>query len=548
MVKALQKDQETTDTKLKEILNAIHQNQVNEKELIQSMDHQHEHAAFLQTLKDDLVHAKEKPLIPSPLQRLFSGMARVSRDDFFQQYDTGVPQDETIAGNENVLLLYSNRNALPPNHDGTGIPLLSVENATQHCNTLKIVMTQPDKQNECLALVGQWESYHVQKFMRLPNDGVKGSSSVSESNPLRHVSRLHIDTGLAQRIPTAPKVRDYNRQLVTYLSSFDAVLKKLMPIAARAAKDNTIVVMVCNHGQSELLMNFVCSSRARGLDLSQVLVFATDEETRDLAEGLGLVAFYSHVNFESMPKHAAGYYADDTFTEMMMAKLYSVHLISQLGYDLLFQDVDVMWYRNPLPFFSNFSHFDVIVQDDGARNIRFQPYSPNSGFYFARHNERTEYFIHSLLMAGPIILQSGSHQNAMAAILNEHSSWRGLHVKTWNRNMQELPNGYHFQTRKEYMKDIIQGNSHPIIFHMSWTSNKEEKRAKLEQMGDWYVKDMCVGSTAAKIRNIRKSKKIDIGGTCCKANPKVKCHYKDKPSRIPCKESPALEKNHPSFW
>jgi hypothetical protein len=131
MVKALQKDQETTDTKLKEILNAIHQNQVNEKELIQSMDHQHEHAAFLQTLKDDLVHAKEKPLIPSPLQRLFSGMARVSRDDFFQQYDTGVPQDETIAGNENVLLLYSNRNALPPNHDGTGIPLLSVENATQ---------------------------------------------------------------------------------------------------------------------------------------------------------------------------------------------------------------------------------------------------------------------------------------------------------------------------------------------------------------------------------------------------------------------------------
>lgn len=234
---------------------------------------------------------------------------------------------------------------------------------------------------------------------------------------------------------------------------------------------------------------------------------------------------------------------------MMMAKLYSVHLISQLGYDLLFQDVDVMWYRNPLPFFSNFSQFDVIVQDDGARNIRFQPYSPNSGFYFARHNQRTEYFIHSLLMmAGPIILQSGSHQNAMAAILNEHSSWRGLHVKTWNRNMQEFPNGYQFQTRKEYMKDIIQGNSHPIIFHMSWTSNKEEKRAYLEQMGDWYVKDMCVGRTAAKIRNIRKSKKIDIGGTCCKTKPKVKCHYRDKPSRIPCKDSPALEKNHPSFW
>lgn len=50
--------------------------------------------------------------------------------------------------------------------------------------------------------------------------------------------------------------------------------------------------MVCNHGQSELLMNFVCSANARNLDLSTVLVFATDEETKDIAEGLGLAAFF----------------------------------------------------------------------------------------------------------------------------------------------------------------------------------------------------------------------------------------------------------------
>jgi hypothetical protein len=50
--------------------------------------------------------------------------------------------------------------------------------------------------------------------------------------------------------------------------------------------------MVCNHGQSELLMNFVCAAHARNLDLSAVLVFATDEETKDIAEGLGLTAFF----------------------------------------------------------------------------------------------------------------------------------------------------------------------------------------------------------------------------------------------------------------
>ena len=153
-------------------------------------------------------------------------------------------------------------------------------------------MTEPDKRNECLALVGQWESYHVQKFMRLPQDGVKGA--VSLANPLRHVSRLHMDSGLAQRIPTPPKVKEYNHQLVKYLSNLDTVLEELKPIAQQVARNNTIIAMVCNHGQSELLMNFVCSSRARGLDLSQVLVFATDVETRDLAQGLGLAAFYNH--------------------------------------------------------------------------------------------------------------------------------------------------------------------------------------------------------------------------------------------------------------
>ena len=47
--------------------------------------------------------------------------------------------------------------------------------------------------------------------------------------------------------------------------------------------------------QSELLMNFVCSAKARGIDISAVLVFATDEETKELAEGLGLAVFFDRV-------------------------------------------------------------------------------------------------------------------------------------------------------------------------------------------------------------------------------------------------------------
>jgi hypothetical protein len=103
---------------------------------------------------------------------------------------------------------------------------------------------------------------------------------------------MHSEKGLLQRVPTPAKVKEYDQALVAYVSSLDKVLEELKPIAKKVARDNTIIIMVCNHGQSELLMNFACSARARGIDLSQVLLFATDLETKALAEGLGMATFY----------------------------------------------------------------------------------------------------------------------------------------------------------------------------------------------------------------------------------------------------------------
>jgi hypothetical protein len=226
-------------------------------------------------------------------------------------------------------------------------------------------------------------------------------------------------------------------------------------------------------------------------------------------------------------------------------------MINRLGYNVLFQDVDIVWYQNPLQYFTNTSlphhDFDMYFQDDGAHSRRYAPYSPNSGFYFVRHNEKTEYFFHSLLMSGDIIAQTGSHQNAMAAVLNEHSSLRGLRVKTLDREMDEFPGGYHYNapSRRQYMKDFIAGKIKPYMFHMSWTTNKDNKQRYFEQMGDWFVKDECVGSTVTKILH---STKDDLSTACCSAQPIIRCHYRDKPSKIPCKDSPPIDKGKSSFW
>ena len=147
-------------------------------------------------------------------------------------------------------------------------------------------------------------------------------------------------------------------------------------------------------------------------------------------------------------------------------------------------------------------------------------------------------------MAGDLIISTKSHQNALIALLSEHVSMYGLKVKIWERNLEEFPGGFSFHRKKDFMKKVVQGQVKPYIFHMSWTFNKSNKIKFLQQMGEIYLNEQC---QQAKPNEIDGGAGASISA-CCLAEPIVKCHYKDKPSKIPCKDSPAIDKGGRSFW
>ena len=64
---------------------------------------------------------------------------------------------------------------------------------------------------------------------------------------------------------------------------------------------------------------------------------------------------------------------------MMYAKVVTVQFVNMMGYDLLFQDVDIVWYKEPLTVFYDknapLSNYDILFQDDGARLLWYAPYS-----------------------------------------------------------------------------------------------------------------------------------------------------------------------------
>lgn len=244
---------------------------------------------------------------------------------------------------------------------------------------------------------------------------------------------------------------------------------------------------------------------------------------------------------------------------MMYAKVVSVQLINSLGYHVLFQDVDMIWFQHPLDsgVFTNpsspLSKFDMLFQDDGAHSLRYAPYAANSGFYYVRHNARTRYFFTQFLYNGALILKTSSHQAALIALMAEHSSLYGLSVKVLDGN--EFPGGFHFHRRRDMMKSIAQKNANPnpYIFHMSWTKNKDDKIRYMQQMAWWHTREQCVDH---KVEEIKMDKNVPdyndsnptLVNACCTVEPLITCHYKDKPSAVPCPDAPNIDRGRPSFW
>jgi len=114
-------------------------------------------------------------LFPPEVRKFAVGMMHTPKEDFVNHFDLGPPIDTPKEGDENILLLYSRRGAMPTSKqstDATSIELVSTDDAIENCDYMNVILTHHDGQrNQCLAIVPQYESYHIQKYMRVPPSG-----------------------------------------------------------------------------------------------------------------------------------------------------------------------------------------------------------------------------------------------------------------------------------------------------------------------------------------------------------------------------------------
>lgn len=315
----------------------------------------------------------ESPLFPDTMKSFAAGALRVSRDDLMKSYDVGVPFKKVPGEEQDALILYNSQNALPSNRElnhaavhgskeGDGsIAKSTVSEAMERCDTFNVVflpLKAPNGPglNECYSLIGNFESYHINRWMRIPEftEQNKKERQLNKELPLRHIGRITKANGINEfDLPELWKrgekgfLLQHFDALRTFLENVDTVLKDLKNLLddRKVVKNNTVVVLTVNKGQSELLSNFICSARSRGFDVGNILVFPTDLESKALSEGLGVATYYDEKNLGALPSGEAKMYGDPIFAAMMYAKILCVVYPSLLGLDVLFQDVDIVWYK-----------------------------------------------------------------------------------------------------------------------------------------------------------------------------------------------------------
>ena len=241
-----------------------------------------------------------------------SNMARVSRESFnttFFSTQFGFEFMESYTGVKDLLLLYGSDDTIPSNfssytNGGNGknkIPFIDdAIVATENCGEMRVVFISQHRQlKQCIAIVPNLDSFHVYPLVQptmFEDPSKRNNLIVNHTQAFQFKSRYHRVQLPNDVLIQPPRFQEettvFFKYLRNYLNVVDAVLQELRTILSKIAMEYQVIIMMCNYGQAVLLNNFICNAQSRNINLSNLIVFTTDQETTDLVTSFGLTAFY----------------------------------------------------------------------------------------------------------------------------------------------------------------------------------------------------------------------------------------------------------------
>uniref|UniRef100_A0A5B7BT12 Nucleotide-diphospho-sugar transferase domain-containing protein n=1 Tax=Davidia involucrata TaxID=16924 RepID=A0A5B7BT12_DAVIN len=171
---------------------------------------------------------------------------------------------------------------------------------------------------------------------------------------------------------------------------------KLESVLKKAAMANkTVIITTLNEAWAApnsildlFLESFRIGNQTSRL-LNHLIIVALDQKA--YARCLALHPHCYSLSTEGIDFSGEAYFMTGDYLKMMWTRIDFLHSVLKLGYDFVFTDADIMWFRDPFPRLYPDADFQIACD-----NFRGNSYDlnnrPNGGFNYVKSNNRTVHF------------------------------------------------------------------------------------------------------------------------------------------------------------
>ncbi|GJP46974.1 hypothetical protein CLOM_g6209 [Closterium sp. NIES-68] len=302
---------------------------------------------------------------------------------------------------------------------------------------------------------------------------------------------------------------DSNTSLDTSSSSSGAELQRkglddLLPLAVDHR--NIVILVAATGSYASMLMSFVCNLRRLLLPLP--LIAAFDDDMYRFASLHGLPVFRADTGLAGRDPSCV--YGTPCFQRITKVKSRAVLQVLKRGVHVLWSDVDIVWFRDPLPEFLEFGSGVLPVQSDAGYDKEppngqglSSPHGfINSGFYFARAEPMVIQAFEAIVAhaATTQTSEQPSFYHVLCGPKGEHTQgedeceWPGNGLRIHFMDRWLHPNGLSHRVWFRRWPALECRKHRCATLHNNWVRGKENKLARLRKGGLWFYdpdNDMC---------------------------------------------------------
>lgn len=311
------------------------------------------------------------------------------------------------------------------------------------------------------------------------------------------------DTNCSDCIPPNSKVPGsewHNTDTIPWIQQYESTLverrkniTKLLHSNGFVNKnDGPIIVLTLNHGYSFLFYNWVCSLDYNKISLikNRTIIIPTQLETIPLIKKAGFkMIFYPYWLGKvlnridgNMPKT----FALGAHRWVVSLQIAIISDLIELGYDVITQDSDIIYIKNPLYYLlqDRFKNVDIQMMVD-ERHDRRGP--GNSGFYIVRSNCKTKVFMQTMIKLIGAVLVARSDQILWNTLINE-KLFRMVTFQTLSQDY--FVGGNQINIAYETKREDLPNDT--MLIHACWTTDQFDKIEKFWNVEHYYfTKERC---------------------------------------------------------